>query len=513
MHLKAPRLLALLWLCSAGVACNADRDVPDGPCNDGICIGDTRDGGNDPNDPCSNVVCDMPPTQCHAAVGTCSDGQCSYALAPGQSCSDGNACTQGDLCAADGSCAGTPMACNTPPAPMCSDGDTSVVFDPQGSCSMGACNYTQQTVSCPGMCGSVMAGLCPDPCANRTCDTPPTPCYAVPGMCNEQTGACSYTVDSNITACDDNDSCTMNDTCQGDGSCLGTGVVCDQPPAPTCIDASTRRTFSANGAMCNAGTSMCDYPFTDTNCGPPGCSNGACNTNCDETSCQPWALPATPNGTAVRTCGDASCPTTTALPNLDENYFRCRLQPILEGGCAYMGCHTTDTPTRRLQTFAVNLKRMAPLLSGKDHDGPLNPGYCNGGGQYPEANCGPDPLMTQEWTFNFDNARLFALEAPAATNNELLTQPLAGDPRGHVHDNYDIFQSTNDVRYQAILGWLNGMTDPANCGGLGLPTRPETALGINTLNGTCPQCTQGSTSQCVPPPDTTYPCDPNACAR
>lgn len=508
---------SLTLLFGAGLlltACNTDRDVPDGPCNGGICIGDERDAGTNTNDPCRNIVCNTPPTQCHQPTGTCDEGQCSYELAPGQSCNDGNACTEADLCAADGACAGTPLVCATPPAPTCVDGDTSRVFNPQGTCSMGSCNYISQDVSCPGMCGAVNPGLCPDPCANRVCDAPPTPCYAVPGTCDDTTGACTYSVDGSITACDDGDACTMNDACQGDGTCFGMGVVCDQPPAPTCIDATTLRTFTVNGAMCNPGTSGCDYPSVDMNCGAPGCSNGACNTTCDETTCSPWRLPATANGTAVRTCGDATCPMTVTLPALDENRFRCHVQPILEAGCAYLGCHTTDTPTRRLQTFAVNLKRMGPMLSGKDHDGPVNPSYCNGTDSVVEANCIADPLTLAEWTFNYDNARLFALDAAAPVNNELLTQPLAGDPRGHVHDNFDIFASTNDVRYQAILAWLNGATSTANCNGLPLPATPgRTALGINTNEGQCPMCRQAGTGQCIPPPNPTYPCDPNACVR
>ncbi|CAN0568234.1 unnamed protein product, partial [Laminaria digitata] len=71
--------------------------------------------------------------------------------------------------------------------------------------------------------------------------------------------------------------------------------------------------------------------------------------------------------------------------------------------------------------------------------------------------------MLAEVTYNFDNARLFALDAAGnQAQNELLYQPLAGDPAGQAHDGIDLFASTSDVRYQAILNWLNGQTSPAN---------------------------------------------------
>jgi len=512
-------VMAAVTLTAA--ACNVDdAEIPDGPCQGGICVGGTDAGTNNTNnnaDPCANVVCNTPPTQCHQAQGTCNAGTCEYALAPGQACDDSNGCTTGDMCDQAGACAGTPKACNTPPSPMCQDANTSIVYNDQGSCApaTGECNYTQQTVTCTqGDCGSVTAGLCPDPCAGRVCDSPPTSCFAVPGTCNEQTGGCSYAVDPAITTCDDGNICTNNDACQGDGSCFGAQVQCTQPPAAACQNATTLRTYTANGAACNMANGQCDYPFTDTDCGAAGCSNGACNTVCDETTCGDWGLPATPNGTAVRTCGDSTCPTTTNLPNLDLNRFNCQVQPILDATCAYLGCHTTDTPQRRLKTFSVGMKRMAPLLSGTDHDGPVNPSYCNGSIQNWEANCvGRDPIMTAEVTYNFDNARLFALDAMGnPANNELLTQALAGTSQTHA--SFKPFASTNDVRYQAILNWLNGQTSPANCNGLQIPN-VGAADGFNTNGGSCGFCSNPNGARCPGPTPATssYPCNPNDCVQ
>jgi hypothetical protein len=511
----------------AGAACNVDdAQIPSGPCTGGICVGGTDAGSNNNNnnnnnnnvDPCAGVVCNTPPSQCHAATGTCNAGTCEYAFASGQGCDDGNACTSNDLCDGAGQCAGSPVACNTPPDPTCADGDTSVVYDAQGVCLPGSgdCQYTQQTVTCAGMCGSVTPGLCPNPCAGRVCDTPPTACFAVPGTCNETTGACAYTVDGAITTCNDSDPCTASDACQPDGACRGVTITCTTPPAATCMG-SVLRTYTANGAACNPVNSMCDYPFSDMDCGAAGCSNGACNAVCNEASCTAWRLPANPNGTAIRTCQDAACATTANLPALDRNYFDCTVQPILDATCAYIGCHTSDTPNRRLQTFSVGMKRMAPLLSGTDHDGPINPAYCSGSFSQPEANCnGRDPIMAAESNWNFDNARLFSLDAASVNQNELLTQPLAGDALGHVHDSLDFFASTNDVRYQAIRNWLNGQTAGASCrANTAVPTRAGyTVNALNYNNGSCPVCVNNS-GMCpgAAPATPTPPCNPAECLR
>ncbi len=517
-----PAVLAAMLVATAACG-NGEREIPDGPCTGGICIGDAGPGDTggpaDTGTPdgCAGVVCDAPPTQCHAATGICSAGICNYALAPGQGCDDGNACSDADICDAAGLCLGTAKVCNSAPGAMCADADTSIVFDPQGSCApaTGDCVYTQQSVSCPGNCNSA-TGVCPDPCANRVCNMPPSTCFTNPGTCDNATGACSYAVDAAITTCDDGDLCTTTDACQGDGACFGAAVQCNSVPASTCVDGTTLRTYTSQGSVCNGANGACDYPFSDANCGAAGCTNGACNTVCDETTCGDWGLPSTPNGTAVRTCGDASCMTTSTLPALDLNRFNCEIQPIFDATCAYIGCHSTDTGNRRLKTFSVGFKRMAPLLSGTDRDGPVNPSYCNGTAANWEANCEAwDPIMARETTYNFDNARLFALDALGnQAQNELLYQPLAGDPAGQAHDGIDLFASTNDVRYQALLNWLNGQTSPLNCNGISVPTTGDSAQDLNTNGGQCPECGNLNGNRCPGTPSMmSYPCDPAECVR
>ncbi len=119
----------------------------------GLCLGD----------PCAGVVCDEPPSQCHASPGTCSGGTCTYVpLAQGAPCDDGNACTQGDACDGQGGCAGTPLAC----------------------------------------------------------DQPPGPCHEATGECVD--GNCVYPAQAQGTPCDDQDPCTTDDVCDGAGLCAGT---------------------------------------------------------------------------------------------------------------------------------------------------------------------------------------------------------------------------------------------------------------------------------------------------
>jgi hypothetical protein len=77
--------------------------------------------------------CNLPPTPCHETNGYCSGTTCVYPLKPvGAACDDGSACTVGDTCGSSGSCQGTPLVCDTPPG-QC--------FASVGTCSNGTCQY------------------------------------------------------------------------------------------------------------------------------------------------------------------------------------------------------------------------------------------------------------------------------------------------------------------------------------------------------------------------------------
>jgi len=105
-----------------------------------------------------------------------------------------------------------------------------------------------------------------------------------------------------------------------------------------------------------------------TNCdgGTDGGSDGGCTWTCSY-----WA--ATDAGTAVRTCVDTNgCGTNrpsegpVALPALDNNFYKCNVQPVLARSCAMAGCHGGLSEDRPLRVFARGRQR-------KPRDRPYTP--------------------------------------------------------------------------------------------------------------------------------------------
>ncbi|HEY5923388.1 MAG TPA: hypothetical protein VIV11_17030 [Kofleriaceae bacterium] len=227
--------------------------------------GDGRapDGGSDPDD-CE--TCNTPPTACHALTGTCEAGACQYAFVEDAPCDDANACTVADTCASGG-CSGTPKVCNAAPANVCISGTQLKAYDLTGACTGGLCTYNSQTITCASSC---VNGACTtDPCANVTCNTPPSGCFASPGVC--QNGSCTYPY-ANGATCNDSNACTSNDVCQT-GVCLGAPMSCNTPPPSVCENATTLKLYSAAGT-CSLGS--CSYGYGFASCAN-GCANGQCN--------------------------------------------------------------------------------------------------------------------------------------------------------------------------------------------------------------------------------------------
>jgi PKD repeat protein len=271
------------------------------------CGGDATTEG----DPCLGVVCDAPPSACHAEVGTCASGVCSYAVRAGLSCDDGDACTASDTCLAEGSCAGSAVACQTPPASAC-DGDTLLVYGANGRCEAGGCHYDPSSVACADGCQD---GQClGDPCAGVTCNQPPSGCYAAVGLCRD--GVCDYELDDGAS-CDDADPCTTADVCTS-GTCGGAAKTCTTPPEPTCKDAQTLRTSESTGT-CEAGA--CRYTERLVTCGfgclevegKGRCAGDPCaDVVCDEAAaaeCKDANTLETP--AAIGTCAGGTCSYTT----------------------------------------------------------------------------------------------------------------------------------------------------------------------------------------------------------
>jgi MYXO-CTERM domain-containing protein len=255
-------------------------------------------------DPCIGVTCNQPTDQCQQATGTCSNGQCTYAVNVGGHCDDGNSCTSNDTCSSAGACAGTPLACNTPDVPKCKDSTTSISEDASGTCSNATCSYTAKETNCPLGCDSA-SGLCVgDPCKNVTCDTPPDQCHQSTGTCGTD-GKCTYAPKQAGSSCDDGKACTTNDKCDDSGNCAGE-TACNTPPATSC-DTSTpvSHGFDAAGTCDDQGA--CKYNQVDKGCSA-GCNktSGLCNNDpCTGVTC------ATPPGScynAAGTCGnDGTC--------------------------------------------------------------------------------------------------------------------------------------------------------------------------------------------------------------
>lgn len=349
---------------------------PLGVCVDGRCEHEYTDepcqyGCDDTNgacrsDPCAGLACDTPPSPCYFAEGVCERGACIYTPNNAGNCTDSNPCTSGDHCE-EGNCVGDPVACETPPAPVCVSTDTRRVWNTQGVCTStsGGCEYMMQEQFCQFGCDP--AGCIGDPCAGVVCNQPPAgQCFAQMGTCAG--GSCTYATVPG--PCDDGDPCTVNDTCNN-GSCAGQPKTCTTPPAPDCPTSDTRRVYASSGT-CVAGN--CEYPPTVTSCNDNNactsgdfCSSGACfsggPTNCNDgnacttDSCNPVSgcqhVPTSGNACVT---GSGECPTgmcsagtCLAVPNINcqAEYDLCfgLFHVDVPGLCSASGqCVVTQAP-------------------------------------------------------------------------------------------------------------------------------------------------------------------------
>jgi hypothetical protein len=133
----------------------------------------------------------------------------------------GDAPAPGDPCAQ--------LQCDSPPGNACEGDVLKTYYDPNGTCTAGACSYRFTMQTCPHGCQG-------DHClAGDGADASPGP---------------------------------VNDA--GDQACVQ--GQCTTPPANACDGSVLKTYFSPNGT-CSAG--ICSYPFTMQDC-PRGCKEGAC---------------------------------------------------------------------------------------------------------------------------------------------------------------------------------------------------------------------------------------------
>ena len=154
------------------------------------------------------------------------------------------------------------------------------------------------------------------------------------------------------------------------------------------------------------------------------------------------------------------------LPSLDLNFYKCRVEPILDWGCAHLGCHGTEQG-RALRIYARGRLRIAgQVMQGRASclsDGQTFPSEdCIGS---VECQCDWTSHYDIEWQRNFDSARGFALDNmgnPIASgsedDSELLAQPLIGG--GFAHAGIHMF-TQSDPKYMEIKAWLSGQMLPS----------------------------------------------------
>jgi len=204
---------------------------------------------------------------------------------------------------------------------------------------------------------------------------------------------------------------------------------------------------------------------------PPDCPRGICGgggdsgssgsgAGCTESwSCSPWLKGA--DGTFTRQCTDASmCGTTAlrppegpvALPDLDMDYYKCKVEPILDAGCAMMGCHGTEQG-RALKIYARGRLRHKEIVP-QVFSCPIGPQMVDldieGSGT---VMCvGWSPHTPTEWQQNFDNTRSFMIGVTDPEKSDLLLQPMYG---GKAHAGVHFF-AKGDADYETIKSWLGG---------------------------------------------------------
>ena len=267
---------------------------PMGQCEDGECnnpyqdelceYGCNYETGLCRANPCAGLACDSPPTACYFAQGECIDGACQFTPNNDVLCDDANLCTLGDGCI-EGTCIGTPVTCDDPPPAVCLNGYLRRSWSSQGACNPfnGVCEYQWTEQHCEFGC--TPEGCLGDPCANLTCNAPPSSCYQEVGTCIE--GACEY--QPSAGSCNDANACTLSDSCQN-GTCQGIPITCHAPPVSECTSATTLKVYSATGSChqgsCTYGASIVTCDDYDACTVSDHCSGGACQAgaprNCDD---------------------------------------------------------------------------------------------------------------------------------------------------------------------------------------------------------------------------------------
>ncbi len=275
-----------------GSSCNDDLFCTvDTTCNDGRCLGITRDCNTDPEySGCYSRVCNEVYRQCN---------ETDIALPDGTPCDDGEPNTEETLCQS-GICQEW-IECEPNDGICCINGQISNIGQ---ACTGDGNDCTVDNCNDIGVCTHVAGNegeVCEDDgnacngvstCVSGSCDqtTEPVTCTAldechVAGTCNTETGICDNPVGNEGEVCeDDNDACNGISTCVS-GSCTQTteSVTCmaldECHVAGECnpADGTCSNPVGNEGEVCEDDNDACNGIST--------CVSGSCTQTTESVTC------------------------------------------------------------------------------------------------------------------------------------------------------------------------------------------------------------------------------------
>lgn len=138
-------------------------------------------------------------------------------------------------------------------------------------------------------------------------------------------------------------------------------------------------------------------------------------------------------GIALGACTLANESVPSPAASLDENVFRCNVEPILVKQCSYLACH--GLAHTALRVYSPSKLRAMPPRSLDESE---------------------LPLTDAEHHANFESAAGFAFMIGNPDDNFLLRKPLPARDGGYEHEGGAIWTDAHDVQYVAIRDWLTG---------------------------------------------------------
>ncbi|HEY5951412.1 MAG TPA: hypothetical protein VIV40_38225 [Kofleriaceae bacterium] len=124
-------------------------------------------------------------------------------------------------------------------------------------------------------------------------------------------------------------------------------------------------------------------------------------------------------------------PAPNPAASLNEQVFRCNVEPVLVRQCSYNACH--GIAGAALRVYSPGKLRASPPA---DIDSAIA------------------PLSDSEHHANFESAAGFAFGITAIDDNWLLRKPLPSGDGGYEHAGGAIYSGVNDPQYVVIRAWL-----------------------------------------------------------